>query len=126
VEADNRAWVPGELGPLRHVRHEVREHLEHGHLKFHGDLPPGGGLPVEAAAVLVARAFAAYAQGDWGTCDRLVAGGCGAWGEAFTEFVEYVVSPAFSYRVAHPAWDGFLGWLALTVPRGVRRSGATA
>jgi hypothetical protein len=78
-------------------------------------LPPGGGLPVKAAAVLVARAFAAYAQGDWEACDRLMARGYGAWGEAFIEFVEYVLSPAFSYRVADPAWDAFLGWLALRV-----------
>jgi hypothetical protein len=72
-------------------------------------------LPVEAAAVLVARAFAAYAKGDWEMCDRLVARGYGAWGEAFIEFVRYVVSPAFSYRVADPAWDAFLGRLAVTV-----------
>jgi hypothetical protein len=98
----------------------VREHLEHAHLGLHEALPPEGGLPPEAAAVLVARAFAAYAQGDWETCDRLMAQGYKTWGEAFIEFVEYVVSPAFSYRVANPAWDAFLGWLALTVRRAPR------
>ena len=107
VEADNPAWVLGELAPSRHVRHDVREHLEHGHPGLRGDLPPEGGLPARSAAALVARAFAAYAKGDWETCDRLVAQGRGAWGEAFTEFVAYVVSPAFSYRPADPAWDAF-------------------
>jgi len=115
VEADNSAWVPGELEPSRHVSHEVREHLEHGHPGLRGGLPSGAGLPVEPAAVLVARAFAAYAKGDWETCDRLTAQGCGAWGGAFIEFVEYVVSPAFSYRPAAPAWDAFLVRLAVTV-----------
>ena len=80
-----------------------------------GDLAPGGGLPARSAAVLVVRAFAAYGQGDWETCDRRMAHGCGAWGEAFTEFVGYVVSPAFSYRPADPASDAFLARLADTV-----------
>ena len=78
-------------------------------------MPLEGGLPVESAAVLVARAFAAYAKGDWEMCDRLVARGCGAWGESFTEFVGYAVSPAFSSRPADPAWDAFRARLAVTV-----------
>jgi hypothetical protein len=72
-------------------------------------------LPVEPAAVLVARAFAAYAKGDLEACDRLIAQGCAAWGEAFAEFVAYAVSPAFSYRPANPAWDAYLARLAVTV-----------
>ena len=65
--------------------------------------------------MLVARAFAAYAKGDRETCDRLMAQGWGAWGEAFAQFVAYAVSPAFSYRPADPAWDAFLARLAVTV-----------
>ena len=72
-------------------------------------------MPVESAAVLVARAFAAYAKGDWEACDRLIARGRGAWGEAFAEFVGYAVSPAFSYRPADPAWDAYRARLAVTV-----------
>jgi hypothetical protein len=115
VDADNPARAAGELGSPRHLRREVREHLEHGHAGLCGDAPPGGGLPVESAAVLVARAFAAYADGAREMCDRLMARGWGAWGEAFTEFVEYVVPPAFSYRPADRAWDAFLARLAVTV-----------
>lgn len=103
------------------VEADVYEHLAHGHPGLRGDLTAEGGLPVKAAAVLVVRAFAAYAKGDWETCDRLVAQGCAAWGEAFAQFVAYAVSPAFSYRPADPAWDGFLARLAVTVlPSGLR------
>jgi len=77
VDADNPARAAGELGSPHHVRREVREHLEHGHAGLCGDAPPGGGLPVESAAVLVARAFAAYADGAWEMCDRLMARGWG-------------------------------------------------
>ena len=135
VEADNPPWAPSDLAYPRRVRRDVREHLEHGHPGLRGDLPPGGGLPVRSAATLVVRAWAAYAKGDWETCDRWVAHGLGAWGEAFAEFVAYVVSPAFSDRPADPAWDPFLARLAVTVlPPGLqeparrpgrhRRSGA--
>ena len=70
----------------------MREHLEHGHPGLRGDLPPGGGLPARSAATLVVRAFAAYAKGDWETCDRRVALGHEAWGEAFAKFVAYAAS----------------------------------
>jgi hypothetical protein len=93
----------------------VHEHLERGHAGLHGDLPPGVGPLLEAASALVAQAFAAYAEGDWETCDRLMAHGREACGEVFTEFAEYVVSPALPYRVADPAWDAFLARLAVTV-----------
>jgi hypothetical protein len=115
MEADHPAWVPGELAPSGRVRHDVHEHLEHSLPGLRGDLAPGVGLPTRSAAVLVARAFAAYADGDWEACDRLMAQGWGAWGEAFIEFVRYAVSPAFSYRPADPAWDAFRARLAVTV-----------
>jgi hypothetical protein len=35
-------------------------------------LPPGVGPLLEVTAGLVARAFAAYAGGDWETCDGLM------------------------------------------------------
>ena len=135
VEADNPAWAPGELEPPSPVRHDVHEHLEHSLPGLRGGLPAGGSLPVRSAAVLVARAFAAFAKGDRDACDHLIARGRGAWGEAFAEFVAYVVSPAFSYRPADPAWGAFLAWLVVTVlPSGLqgpahrpgrhRRSGA--
>jgi hypothetical protein len=116
VETDNPAWVPGQMESPRRVRHEVREHLEHGGPGLYGDLPPGGAALIRVAAAHVARAFAAYAQGDWEACDRLLAEGYETCGETFTAFVEHVVSPALSYRVDDPAWGPFLGWLAITVP----------
>jgi hypothetical protein len=115
VDADDPPRAPSELAHLRHARHDVLEHLEHSLPGLRGDLPSGVGLPVRSAATLVARAFAAYAKGDWEACDRLIARGCGAWGEAFTEFVAYAVSPAFSYRPADPAWDAYVARLAVTV-----------
>jgi hypothetical protein len=115
VEADNPAWIPGGLESPRHVRREVREHLEHGHPRLRGNVYPEGGLPVRSAAALVARAFAAYSDGDWDACDRLIARGHGSWGEAFAKFVAYAVSPAFSYRPAGPGWDAFRARLAVTV-----------
>jgi hypothetical protein len=115
VDADNPAWTPGELAPPYRVRRDVREHMEHGHPGLRGDLPLGAGLPARPAATLVVRAWAAYAKGDWETCDRWIAHGHGAWGEAFAGFVAYVVSPAFCDRPADPAWDPFLARLAIAV-----------
>lgn len=115
MEAVNPAWIAGQVEPPRRARSEVREHLEHGGTGFYDDLPPGGAALTRAAAAYVARAFAAYTQGDWEACDRLLAEGCEECGETFTAFVEYVVSPALPYRVDDPAWDPFLGWLAITV-----------
>jgi hypothetical protein len=121
VEADDPPWAPSELAHLRHARHDVHEHLEHSPPGLRGDLPSGVGLPVRLAATLVAQAFAAYAKGDWETCDRRVADGLEAWGETFAEFVAYAVSPAFSYRPADPAWDPFLARLAVMVlPPGLK------
>ena len=119
VHARVRATWPladvGAWGNTQKVEADVYEHLAHDHPGLRGDLTSADGLPVEAAAVLVVQAFAAYAKGDWDAFDRLIARGRGAWGEAFAGFVAYVVSPAFSYRPANPAWDAYLARLAVTV-----------
>jgi hypothetical protein len=120
VEADYPPWAPGGLESPRQVGHDVREHLDHGHPGLRAGLPSGADLPARPAATLVARAFAAYADGDWETCDRVMARGWAAWGEAFTGFVAYVVSPAFSYRPASAAWDAFLARLAVAVLPGLQ------
>lgn len=70
MEADNPPWAPGGPAHPRHVRHDVHEHSEHSLPGLRGDLAPGVGLPARSAATLVARAFAAYADGDWDACDR--------------------------------------------------------
>ena len=44
---------------------------------------------------LIARAFTAYAAGDWETCDAQLAEGMAACGEVFTAFAERVTSPAW-------------------------------
>lgn len=106
---DQPSWVPGEEG--RHVWAGL--HLDVTGL--YGDLPPGAGPLLEVAGALIARAFAAYAEGDWETCDGLVAEGRAAAGGIFTAVAEHVVSPAFPYRVADPSWDAFLARLAVTV-----------
>jgi len=106
------AWVPGQPDP---VHREVRTGLASGVTGLYGDLPPGLGPLLEVAAELTARAFAAYAEGDWETCDGLVTEGCEACGTVFVMLTERVISPAFPYRVDDPAWEAFLARLAVMV-----------
>jgi len=102
-------WVPGE------AEREDRERLEDGVTGLYGDLPPGVGPLLGVAAEHVARAFDAYAHGNWELCDALLAEGQGAAGEIFTYLAERVASPSYPYRVDSPHWDAFLAHLAVTV-----------
>ena len=105
-------WVPGQPDP---AHREVHAGLAGGVTGLYGDLPPGLGPLLEVAAELTARAFAAYAEGDWETCDGLVTEGCEACGAVFVMLAEHVISPAFPYRVDDPAWEAFLARLAVMV-----------
>jgi hypothetical protein len=119
VDIDRPSWVPGDAG------REARERLRLDVTGLYGDLPAGMGPLLEVAAELTARAFAAYAEGDWETCDALLTEGRAAAGGIFTVLAEHLVSPALPYRVDDPAWDDFLARLAVTVlgpvPRSPRR-----
>jgi hypothetical protein len=79
------------------------------------DLPPGIVSPFQVAATYVARAFDAFARGDWELCGELLADGQHATGDVFTAMVERVVSPAYPYRVDSPHWAPFLEHLAFMV-----------
>ena len=107
--ADSPFWVPGE------AEREARERLAFSTTGLYGDLPPGFGPLLEVSAECVARAFDAYAHGNWELCDALLAEGEGAAGGIFVGLVERVVSPAYGYRVDSPYWDSFLAHLAVTV-----------
>jgi hypothetical protein len=85
----NPAWEPGE------VEREARQRLLSGVTGLHGDLPPGVGLLLELAAKLIARSFAAYAEGDWETSDALITEGRHACGDMFSALTYQVASPAF-------------------------------
>jgi len=106
---DNPAWVPGEAERVAHSGPQP------GTTGLYGDLPAGAGPLLELAAALIARAFTAYALGDWRMCDALVSEGLRACGEIFATLAERVVSGAFAYRVDDPAWDAFASRLAVTV-----------
>ncbi|MGH3194522.1 MAG: hypothetical protein ACRDNT_01025 [Streptosporangiaceae bacterium] len=106
---DNPAWVTGSL-----VR-AARERLEDGVTGLYGDLPPGVGPLLEVAAKLIARAFAAYAAGDWETCDAHLAEGLAASEEVFTALVGHVTSPAWLARVDSPHWVPFVAHMAFMV-----------
>jgi hypothetical protein len=99
---DNPAWVPGE------AEREARERLEEGVTGLYGDLPAGVGPLLEVAAESLARAFAAYAEGNWELSDAHLAEGRAAAPAIFTDFAEYILSPAYPYRVDSPYWDSFL------------------
>jgi hypothetical protein len=109
VGTDRPSWVPGD------AESEPQERLRLDVTGLYGDLPPGMGPLLEVAAALIARAFAAYAEGDWETCDGLVAEGRAAAGGIFAALAEHLVSPALPYRADDPAWDAFLARLAVTV-----------
>jgi hypothetical protein len=98
-----RQWPAREICRVR----AFGARRDHGARVFVAVFLPFAGprLDLEVAAELVARASAAYAGGDWETCDGLVTEGRHACGEIFTRFVEHVVSPALSYRVDDPAWE---------------------
>jgi hypothetical protein len=68
-------------------------------------------------AGLIARAFAAFAEGDWETCDALVTEGVHACGDVFTGMVEHIASPGWPYRVDSPFWEDFVALLATAVLR---------
>ena len=104
--------VPGEADP---AHREMRAGLEEGVTGLYGDLPPGVGPLLEVAAKLIARAFAAYAAGDWETCDAHLAEGLGAGEEVFAALAEHVTSPASRLRVDSPHWVPFLDHLAFMV-----------
>jgi hypothetical protein len=93
----------------------ARERLLRGTTGLYRDLPPGVGPLLEVAARIIARAFAAYADGDWETCDGLVTEGRYACGDVFTAFVEHIASPGWPYRVDSPSWEGFIAVLATAV-----------
>ncbi len=82
---------------------------------LYGNLPPGLGPLLEVSAERVARAFDAWANGNWERCDAQLAEGQAAAGDIFMGVVERVVSPAYPYRVDSPFWDSFLAHLAVTV-----------
>ncbi len=103
------SWVPGD------AEHEARQVPRLDVTGLYGDLPAGMGPLLEVAAGLTARAFAAYAEGDWETCDALLAEGRAAAGEIFTALAGHLVSSALPYRVDDPAWDAFLARLAVMV-----------
>jgi hypothetical protein len=109
VGTDQPSWVPGD------AERETRERLRLDVTGLYGDLPAGTGPVLEVAAALIAQAFAAYAQGDWGTCDALLAEGRTAAGGIFTTLVEHIVSSVLPYRVDDPAWEDFLARLAVRV-----------
>ncbi len=106
---DSPFWVPGE------AEREARERLKDGITGLYGDLPPGVGPLLEVAAKLIARAFAAYAAGDWETCDACLAEGIAAAGEVFAALVEHVTSPAWLSRVDSPHWVPFVAHMAFMV-----------
>ena len=107
VGTDRPSWVPGDAEP------EAHERLELDVTGLYGDLPAGMGQLLELSAELVAQAFAAYAEGDWETCDALLAEARTTAGGIFTVLAEHLVSPALPYRVDDPAWDDFLARLAV-------------
>ena len=110
METGNSAWVPGD------AERAAGERLALGTTGLYGDLPPGVGPLLEVAVKLVARAFMAFAEGDWETSDALVTEGRHASGEVFTAFVEHITSPEWPYRVDSPFWEGFLARLAAAAP----------
>jgi hypothetical protein len=110
-----RVGTDGPFGVSGEAEREARERLEDGVTGLYGDLPPGVGPLLEVAAKLIARAFAAYAAGDWETCDAQLAEGLAASEEVFTAFVEHVASPAWLHRVDSPDWVPFLAHLAFMV-----------
>jgi hypothetical protein len=108
VEAHNPAWVPGEA---------ELERLLDARPGPYGDLPPGVGPLLEVTARLIAQAFAAFAEGDWETCDALVTEGDHACGDVFAGMVEHIASPGWPYRVESPFWEDFVARLATAVLR---------
>lgn len=106
---DQPSWVPGD------AESEPRELLRLDVTGLYGELPAGMGPLLEVAAEVIARAFAAYAEGDWETCDALLTAGCAAAGPIFTALAERLVSPALPYRVDDPAWDDFIARVAVMV-----------
>ena len=110
METGNSAWVPGD------AERAAGERLALGTTGLYGDLPPGVGPLLEVAVKLVARAFMAFAEGDWETSDALVTEGRHASGEVFTAFVEHITSPEWPYRVDSPFWEDFLARLAAAAP----------
>ncbi len=112
-------WVPGQPDPPYREMRMIRIGLADSATGLYGDLPPGAGPLLQMAAALTARAFTAYAEGDWETCDALVTEGRHACGEIFTALTERIVSPAYPYRVDSPFWEDFLARLAVAVLRPV-------
>jgi hypothetical protein len=106
-------WVPGEVerGTGREAP-GVLAGLRADATGLYGDLPAGVGPLLEMSASLIARAFAAFAAGDWETCDALIWEGLEAAESVFTGLVGHVVSGGFRYRVDSPAWPEFLVHLA--------------
>lgn len=106
---DSPFWVPGE------AERETRERLEEGVTGLYGDLPPGVGPLLEVSAAAVARAFDAYAHGNYELSDALITEGQGAAGEVFAMLVERLTTPAWLARVDSPDWPRFVAELAVMV-----------
>ncbi len=113
---DRPSWVPGD------AERGAADRLQRGVTGLYGALPLGAGPLVELSATMTARAFAAYAEGDWETCDGLLIEAREAAGAIFTAFAEHLVSPAFPYRADDPAWEAFLARVAVMVLGPVPRS----
>lgn len=99
--ADSPFWTPG--GPETDVAGSF------------DDLPPGTIPALRGSAELFARAFTAYAAGDWKGCDARLAEGLELSEEVFKVFVERVTSPAWLARVDSPQWVPFLAHAAFMV-----------
>jgi hypothetical protein len=95
----------------------LREDLALGATGLYGGLPPGVGPLLEMSAALVARAFDAFAGGDWETCDALLMEGREACGWIFTDLAERVCSSLWERRVDSPFWENFRARLFVTVLR---------
>src|SRR6185437_230401 len=83
-------WVPGEVERgTASAPPDVLASLREDATGLYGDLPAGVGPLLEMSASLIARAFAAFAAGNWETCDALIWEGLEAAEAVFTGLADH-------------------------------------